>query len=633
MFRRYFSVRADEVQAHPDSGLVRLRLIASTDDPVDMGGYREVLSHREGCIDTGAATALLLNHDPSRIVGALRGCAMKDGKRMDIEADLEPTAMMETGITVARAVEIGALRGASVGYVYDRADCSYDDATRTVTVNRWRLLELSLTAIPADPEAGVQRSVPFSLDHPKEPAIEPEGTRMLSDSATTAPAAPAPDHQAILAEQRQVAELARGLNLDPAQYVGHPMAKAQSDMLEAVKARESARHSEPKHSVTIQVEDCDKQVDAIVDAYGARVLGGSAKSGNPYAGRSLPEMAQRYAASLGIRTDGWTRKDRAHFALGEMSQVSNGRDAANVINSSFPNFVTANVITKIVAKGFEQSIAGSILGKIAERQTVPDFRSVRIGGLGTANLQETAENEAFPELVKAEGYFSTQAKMWGGTLSCTLQAMINDDTGELDRSLRQAGPLAVKTMERRAIQKFLRGTATTDASTWTNNTTSGCTIVYTSSDTIAAARANIAKASVGMMNKIGLDGNPLGTNPRFLLCGPTNSLYARGLLQSVGGQVVGNSGDLELVVTPWLEATTLTGYSTTSYYLLADPMTTTGLVLSQISGYENIQVQEYDAGAVGARKWQLWLPFEADLFAVTNAAGTAIIPAAQQATT
>jgi hypothetical protein len=104
-------------------------------------------------------------------------------------------------------------------------------------------------------------------------------------------------------------------------------------------------------------------------------------------------------------------------------------------------------------------------------------------------------------------------------------------------------------------------------------------------------------------------------------------------LQSVGGQVVGNSGDLELVVTPWLEATALTGYSTTSYYLMADPMVTTGLVLSLISGYESVQVQEYDAGAVGARKWKIWQPFEVDLFSVTNGAGTAIIPAAQQATT
>jgi hypothetical protein len=62
-------------------------------------------------------------------------------------------------------------------------------------------------------------------------------------------------------------------------------------------------------------------------------------------------------------------------------------------------------------------------------------------------------------------------------------------------------------------------------------------------------------------------------------------------------------------------------------------MTATCLILSKISGYENIQVQEYDAGATGARKWKMWLPFEADLFWAANSAGTSTIYAAQQCTT
>jgi hypothetical protein len=89
----------------------------------------------------------------------------------------------------------------------------------------------------------------------------------------------------------------------------------------------------------------------------------------------------------------------------------------------------------------------------------------------------------------------------------------------------------------------------------------------------------------------------------------------------------------ELVITPWLENSSLTGNSTTTYYVLADPMMVTTLMLSKVSGYENIQVQEYDAGAVGARKWKLWLPFECDLFWGANATPTNVIPGAQQATT
>jgi hypothetical protein len=89
---------------------------------------------------------------------------------------------------------------------------------------------------------------------------------------------------------------------------------------------------------------------------------------------------------------------------------------------------------------------------------------------------------------------------------------------------------------------------------------------------------------------------------------------------------------LEVIATPWLEASALTGYSTTSYYLLADPNTVTGLVLTKIRGYESVQVQPYDAGAVAAMNFKLWLPFEADLHYVTISS-TKTIAAAQQGTT
>ena len=65
---------------------------------------------------------------------------------------------------------------------------------------------------------------------------------------------------------------------------------------------------------------------------------------------------------------------------------------------------------------------------------------------------------------------------------------------------------------------------------------------------------------------------------------------------------------------------------------VADPAEVTGLLLSLISGYEAPQVWEYDAGSVGARKWKIWLPFEADLF-YAAVGGTNTVFGAQQATT
>lgn len=631
MFKRHVGIRADDVL--PDNGL---NILASTDEPVDWGGWREVLTHGDGCCDTSSATALLINHDPNQIAGVLREKQCGE-KSMMIRCGLAEGAMLASGISVRDAISCGALRGASVGYTYNKSDCSYDEQTRTVTVNKWRLLELSLTPIPADSAAGIRS---FPLDESPPEAIEPK-ERTMGDIAPAAPAAPAAaapitDHSAVRAEAAEVASLARSLNLDAAEFVALPKIEAQAAMARAVAERTKNEHKDPSAAISINVEDCDKQADAVADAIGARAGVAPAKSGNPYAGRGIADIAARYARSIGIRTDDWTRKDAAHFALGEISQIRGMRDAANVTTGSFHNFVFLNALTKVVAKGFESApkgLVGPSGSPIYDTQYVPDFKQYSIGGMGSANLVETPEDIAFPELVKTEGVYSDTAKMWGGTLALSLQALISDDTASFDRALRQVGPIAQKTIERRIIQKLLMGTsAATGTSTWTSNTTSGCTPVYTTADTIAAARANISKANAALQVKVGLDGNPTGNMARFLVAGPTASIYLAGLLGQAPGQIVTN-GSFELVTTPWLESSTLTGNSTTSYYAISDPGLVTGLILSKINGFDSVQVQEFDAGAVGARKWKFFLPFEADLFYFTNAASTKVIPGAQQATT
>jgi hypothetical protein len=405
------------------------------------------------------------------------------------------------------------------------------------------------------------------------------------------------------------------------------------------KERTPAPEQPATPAVRLGEEHIEKQRDAVAEAMAARIGMPGKVDGNPYARMSLIDMARTFARANGIRgSENWSRKDIANFALGYVDQISGFRDSANVINANYANFVTLNAITKITAKGFEMGSKSITYQPLVEVQRVPDFKSFYVGGLGTGNLQQTAENVAFPELAKTEGAYNDTVKMWGGTLSLTLQALINDDTSAFDRSLRQSGVIAQKTIDRRVYQKLLMGTsAATGTSTWTSNTTSGCSPVYTTADTLAAARAKINLGIAAMMQKTGLDGNPTGNIPSYFVAGPTSGAYLAGLLAAAPGQTVSNSyanGAMSLIITPWLEASALTGYSTTSFYVAASGSDVTSLVLSYINGYESPQVQEYDAGAVGARKWKIWLPFEADLFWYTAPDGsTKVIPGAQQCTT
>ncbi len=631
-----------------------LRFSISSEAPVTRMGETEILRHGASNVRLDRLRnlgALLVNHDPNQRAAKIVSAELVN-KRIEIAVRFGTSTMAEQ----ARLdVADGLLRGVSIGYrIYALEN---DESTRTYTATDWEPFEATLTPIPADAAVGIGRSAAESWTAITRSLITPAASVAITKDTRmpdpTQPATPAPQPQApavapvtaandegirsaFIKEAREIADMARSVGLDGGAYVGLRKEDAQVKII--ADLAEKKRTPEPKSAaISINVDHADKQRDAVAEAFMVRANLVKPEHGNPYIGRSIRNIGRIYAREMGVRgAQDWEAKDSSHFVLGETSQVTGLRDAPNITTGNFTSFVMLNAMTKVTAKGFEMAQKGLIGpsgAPIYDTQRVPDFKTYYVGGLGTANLQETAEGIAFPELTKTEGVYSDTAKMWGGTLSLTLQALISDDTGAFDRSLRQVGPIAQKTIDARLVTKFLRGVATTDASTWTSNTTSGCTPVWTTADTLAAARANVGKGPAALQGKIGLDGNPLANMTRFLLAGPTAGLYLSGLLNQAPGQTVQNTGQFELVVTPWLESSAITGNSTTSYYAVSDPSLVTGLILSLISGYESPQVQEYDAGAVGARKWKIWMPMEADLFWFTNTAGTKIIPGAQQCTT
>jgi hypothetical protein len=519
--------------------------VLSTDAPVAMsiGGrtVNEVLDHSPKAVDLSRfPLPLVEEHDNAKTALAVAESPTLEGGKL--------RAMIRFGsqaraIEVLRDVKAGIVRSLSIYYQRLNTVRESDSAVRTA---KWIPMHVSPVGTPADAGAGFFRS---EQPQGEVPATSPRNITMPDPIVPAKPDVPVIDAAAIRADSKEIAGIARSLNLNADDFCGLDKSSATAEMLKAVAARAAKALPEPVAVATpparITADHADKQVAAFSDAMLSRSGLKAIDKQNPYSGRSMTDMAIKYAKSMGVRSaEDWTKKDAAHFILGENSQVSGMRgDSANITTGNFTSFVMLDAITKIVIKGYESQPSGltsNAGNKIYDTQTVPDFKSFRLGGMGTANLIETVENTAFPELVKTDGVYSDTAKMWGGTLSLSIQALVNDDTGAFDRSLKQSGAIAAKTQEKRLVQKFLRGIATIDLSTWTNNTTAGCTLVYTTGDTISAARANISRAGVAMMNRIGLDGNPTGNMPKFLLCGPTNSLYARGLLTSVGGQVVGN---------------------------------------------------------------------------------------------
>ncbi len=683
----------------------QLTALASTAQPVDWGWAREVLVHAEGAVDWKSARALLVNHDPNQIAGTLANLRMT-AEGIETDATLLAGATMASGVKVEDAIQAGALRGISIGYTYLREDTAFDEESRTLTVRKWRLLEVSLTPIPADDEASLRaRSMhaeALSTHHRAAAPIE-EGpmtfaqwlaargldlTKITAEqralleadfNTAKARAADAKDDAAdaddeedakddgadeeaeseraaagsekrraeMLAEQRGIATMAKSHGLDAGDYIGMTRDKANSKMLRDLAAKNQT--AEPKQPITarstVDYDQLDKAADAFTGALAHRVGVRSAeldkhKANNPMIGGGMRHAIREYARLMGVDTRGWSEKDVAGFALGDPSlmSVKAQRAGSNVGVGQFGSFVFLNAITKIVARGFEMGSQSARYRQVVSDQVVPDFKQFSIGSLSTGNLQKTAELMAFPELDKAEGVYNSQASMWGGTLSLSVQALISDDTAQFDRLLRMAGAIADKTIDRRVFQKLLMGTSAVETTaTWTNNTASGGSLVYTTADLGAAARGKLAIVRAAFINKAGKDGNPYGNLPRFLVVGPTREVEAQAIVGGSGpalqaGEAQSSVRSMEVVATPWLEASALTGNSTTSYYLLGDPNEVTGLVVSKVRGFESVQVTPYDAGAVAGFNYKLWLPFEADLV-YDLVSGTKYFPGAEQGTT
>lgn len=127
----------------------KIRGIASTSD-VDRDG--DVLVP-EGAVYS-LPISLLLHHDSRHPVGQVTSLRVV-GKAIEFEAELpeidEPGALKERIDEAWQSIKARLIRGVSVGFV----DLASTPTATGRRVDRWELVELSLTPVPANPHAGI----------------------------------------------------------------------------------------------------------------------------------------------------------------------------------------------------------------------------------------------------------------------------------------------------------------------------------------------------------------------------------------------------------------------------------------------------------------------------------------------
>ncbi len=624
-------IRTRSMTEIPISDEGDIQTIASTDEPVDMGDYVEILSHAPGAIDTSLLDSLLVEHDLKLVVGGVRNHQI-DGHQMTTGMHVDEAAKLPTGISVRSAVKQKYLRSVSIGYTYNMKDVTVNRATRTVTVHKWQARELSLTPVGKDQRARFRSFSDFTnptnlVGKPQE-AIMPDeikpGDKPAADETARAKEIADARQSAVVASQRsadvvQITKLAESYDLKASEFLDaakFPSLDKAIDGMITEKATRSASHVKANVGnaiVHISQDAVDKARSAAVDSMSA--LGGFMDKKtleNIENGFSMLEIAKRHAKRSGLDPSDWTKLDTAQYILGKKVP---GARAANVTSSNFNNVVLGNYMDKEVFNGFNNFASAVTYPIWTRRKSVADFKTFGIGSLDTGNLISTGEDLPFPEIAKAEGYYTAALGLWGATISLTFQALVNDDLGEFAAMLNRAGAIAQRTIDKNVYD-------TVNAATWTSNTTSAVA-------GLTAAGMSLLRAAFDI--KTGPAGALTGNTMKYVLvpsCLRTAALQVTTQVQAYPTATNVNT-DITAVVTPYLTQAGTPSQSTV--YAAADPRLADTVTVGFLQGMETPQVAEYDAGAVASRKWKIMQAFVSAL-ATTTVGGTIFIPGMQQGT-
>lgn len=136
------------------------RVAISSEAPVDMGWYKEILRHDPGCIDLTRASqglSMLADHDRSRLIGRVNS--------IGVDADKILRGVPVRGTTAAAKetwgdIDAGIRPGGSVGYeILQWREEKREDGLYLIA-DLWAPLEYSSVTIEADLSSGVGRAAP-----------------------------------------------------------------------------------------------------------------------------------------------------------------------------------------------------------------------------------------------------------------------------------------------------------------------------------------------------------------------------------------------------------------------------------------------------------------------------------------
>jgi hypothetical protein len=334
-----------------------------------------------------------------------------------------------------------------------------------------------------------------------------------------------------------------------------------------------------------------------ITAAAIAVAGGLSDVEKAFKPEHLEAAQKRYRRGIGLQ-ELFLEAAWAGGYSGGISAIRN--DLANVLRAAFSTLtlpgIMANTANKFLLEGFMH--VDQAWQRIAATRPVNDFKTVtsyRMSG-GFQFLKVGPGGELKHDTV-SEDSFTNKADTYGRMFAITRQDMINDDLGALTAVPRRIGRGGALKLNDVFWTAFLDNSSFFAAGN--NNYFEGASTNLQSS--------SLKTAVEKFLKQTDPDGKPVAIMPKILLVPPEESVTADELYVSTNNNSGGAAttakipnrntfaGKYEPVTSPYLSNSSYTGYSTTAWYLLADPNDLATIEVCFLNGQQSPTVESAEA--------------------------------------
>jgi hypothetical protein len=536
----------------------RVPAVLSTEFPVERDGYFEVLIHRTDAIDLSRAPLPLLEqHNRDRLnIGVVENVRLV-GKVLRGDVVLGRSARADE---LWLDIEAGIVRSLSVAYLVN----SYRVVGDVVQVTSWQPFETSLVSVPADPGAGLNRSLTMPQPHVANPASAP-----AAPATITQPAA----DTAVQAERTRCAEI-RELSIrhegagvaqiaDAAIREGHSVDAFRRSLLdELARADQAAGGHINRASITVYGQS--ERNDFIAAASDALLIRSGVRLAKPH-----PSAADMRGMSVIDLARSCSAKIVGGNAFGSPREVLR----IAMTTSDFP-LLLSDTLGKALRQGSEDEPATHRLW--VALTDANDFRTLSRVILGSApDLLSVAELGEYTNGSLDEDRNTLIPAKYGRIVELSWESMLADNLGAFVGIGRSMGQAAMRceadVLYTALISNALAGPNLSDGVALFHTDRSNILSINTGTGKpLTAAALGQARAKLRRQTSVG--GGVLNLAPRTLIVPPERETEAEILVAS--STVHTGAANAEAATPAWIGALQVIAEprlaNTDVFYLVAD---------------------------------------------------------------